>query len=209
MTAKANPRLKAAEALMALLGERGWHAVSLSDVADKAAISLADLRELVSCKEGLMTVLGAEIDQRVLRDFEKADAALPVRDRLFDVLMRRLEALTLYKPAFQRLAHDGAKAPSALLAAAVSIDRAMPWMLEAAGVGSSGLAGRLKAKALAAVYLSTVKAWLEDDTPDLGPTMCALDKGLTRCERLLGLVPGPLRACLLGPKASKPAPSAA
>ena len=207
MTAKANPRLKAAEALMALLAERGWNDISLSDVAQKAEMSLADLRALVSCKEALMPVLGAEIDRRVLLDFNKADPALPVRDRLFDVLMRRLEALTPYKPAFRRLAQDGAKSPSALLAAAVSIDRAMPWMLEAAGVGSSGLAGRLKAKALAAVYLSAAKVWLGDDAPDLGPTMGALDKGLDRCERLLGLVPGPLRACLLGQKGGNPVPS--
>jgi len=115
---------------------------------------------------------------------------------LFDVLMKRIEALAPYKPAFQRLAGEGARAPTALLSVACSIDRAMPWMLEAAGISSSGLAGCVKAKALAAVYLSALKVWLKDDSADLGPTMGALDKGLDRCGRLHSLLPKPLQDCL-------------
>lgn len=199
--ASPNPRLKAAEALMALLADRGWSQISLADVALQAGISLAELRQLVSCKEALLPALTAEIDHKVLESLENHDETLPIRDRLFDVLMRRLEALAPYRPGLKRLAEEGVRAPLAGLAVACSIDRAMPWMLEAAGIGSSGLGGRIKAKALAAIYLSAVKVWLDDDSADLGKTMGALDKGFERAGRLMALTPAPLRACLFGQEA--------
>lgn len=208
MSAKAspNPRLKAAEALMALLADHGWHQITLGDVAKRAGISLAELRQSAPCKEALLPALTAEIDRKVLESMERSDESLRVRDRLFDVLMRRLDALAPYKPGLKRLAEEGVRAPFAGLAVACSIDRAMPWMLEAAGIGSSGLGGQIKAKALAAIYLSAVKVWLTDDSADLGKTMGALDKGFERVGRLMALTPAPLRACLFG-KGSTPAES--
>jgi AcrR family transcriptional regulator len=200
MTAKTDLRLKAAEALMALLAEKDWSRIGLAEIAAQAKLSLAELRALVPVKEALLPVLAGEIDRRVLDGLAAGDENLPVRDRLFDVLMRRIETLTPYKPAFKRLADEGIRAPLAGLAIAFSVDRAMPWMLEAAGIPSAGLAGRIKAKALAAVYLCAVKAWLKDDSADLGPTMGALDKALNRAESLHNLLPQPLRACLLGEK---------
>ncbi|MBF0168963.1 MAG: TetR family transcriptional regulator [Alphaproteobacteria bacterium] len=196
-------RLSAAKALMALLAEKSWQSISLSDVAAKAALSLADLRSVAFGKEALLSALGSDIDRQVLAGLGQEEADLSARDRLFDVLMRRIEALTPYKAAFRRLAREGAQAPFALLASACSIDRAMPWMLEAAGISSAGLAGRLKAKALAAVYLSAVRVWLGDDSADLGPTMGALDQALDRAERLIALLPLPLRSCLAGVKTAK------
>lgn len=207
MSAKSipNPRLKAAEALMTLLAERSWRRIALSDVAGQAGLSLAELRAQAPCKEALLPVLAAEIDRQVLAHIGTGDAALPARDRLFDVLMHRIEALTPYKSAFTRLAREGATAPLAVLAVAFSIDRAMPWMLEAAGISSSGLAGKIKAKALAAVYLTGVKAWLKDESSDLGPTMGALDKAFTRSESLLSLLPKPLRRCIIGERSGEKA----
>jgi AcrR family transcriptional regulator len=196
MAASRDKKLVAAQALMSLLCEKGWAGISLSDVAGKAGMSLAELRALVPAKEALLPALSAELDRQVLAGLDKADEALPPRDRLFDVLMRRIEALAPYKPAFQRLVDDGMRAPLAGLAIAFSVERAMPWMLEAAGIPSSGLGGRLKSKALAAVYLAAVKAWLKDDSADLGPTMAALDKALARAESLQALLPKPIRACL-------------
>lgn len=198
MTSAGTPRLKAAEALMTLLADRSWSQISLADVSRQACISLAELRQSAPCKEALLPALSAEIDSKVLEGLDKNDETLPPRDRLFDVLMRRLEAMAPYRPGLRRLAQEGVRAPLAGLAVACSIDRAMPWMLEAAGIGSSGLAGRIKAKALAAIYLSAVKVWLDDDAADLGKTMGALDKGFERAGRLMALTPAPLRACLFG-----------
>ncbi len=79
----------------------------------------------------------------------------------------------------------------------------MSWSLEAAGVGSTGLAGRIRAKGLAAIYLSTLWVWLRDDSPDHGRTLAHLDTSLRRAERLA-------MALSLAPRAPRdPAPEAA
>jgi len=40
----------------------------------------------------------------------------------------------------------------------------------------------LRSKGLLAIWLATLKVWLEDDSPDLAPTMAALDRNLRRAE---------------------------
>jgi hypothetical protein len=73
------------------------------------------------------------------------------------------------------------------------LPRSMAWMLEAAELDGSGLAGLARRKGLTAVWLATLRAWARDDTRDLGPTMAALDRALDRAEqvaRSLRLDPG-------------------
>lgn len=69
----------------------------------------------------------------------------------------------------------------------------MSWMLEAAGIASAGPLGLLRAKGLLAVWLAVLRVWLLDESPDLAPTMAALDRHLRRAEqfavRLDGFVP--------------------
>jgi hypothetical protein len=63
----------------------------------------------------------------------------------------------------------------------------MAWMLEAAGVSTAGLRGRLRVRALAVLYLSELRVFLRDDTEDLSKTMAALDRRLRQAEPWLGL----------------------
>ena len=60
----------------------------------------------------------------------------------------------------------------------------MTLILEAAGISASGPFGMLRAKGLLVVWLATARVWLKDESPDLGPTMAALDRNLRRAERL-------------------------
>ncbi len=68
--------------------------------------------------------------------------------------------------------------------------RSMAWMLEAAGLSSSGLCGRLRARGLALIHLNAFRVWLDDDSSDMAPTMAALDKGLCKAEKVAGLFRG-------------------
>jgi hypothetical protein len=64
--------------------------------------------------------------------------------------------------------------------------RSMRWMLEAAGVSTRGLTGRLRVRGLVAIWLWAVRAWQVDDTADMSKTMSALDAALRRAEQLAG-----------------------
>jgi hypothetical protein len=56
-------------------------------------------------------------------------------------------------------------------------------MLEAAGISTVGLGGIVAVKLTVAAYLATSRVWLRDDSPDLAPTMAALDRRLRAIER--------------------------
>ena len=60
--------------------------------------------------------------------------------------------------------------------------------LEIAGVKNTGLLGHLRKKALVAIYLSTLRVWISDDSPDCARTMSFLDKRLQDAEALEGVV---------------------
>jgi beta-phosphoglucomutase-like phosphatase (HAD superfamily) len=105
------------------------------------------------------------------------------RDRLFDVLMRRFDALQVHRAGVIALLRAlPANPPLALLLAAAT-QRSMAWMLEACGLSASFLRGLLRTKGLTAVWLYTTRAWERDDSADLSGTMAALDRALARAER--------------------------
>lgn len=172
------------KAAMALAAERSWRAISLADIAAEAKVSLAQLHAVFSSKGAILRAFSDRIDAVVLDGTDDDSRDEPINDRLLDVLVRRLEALQDYKSAIGSIFRDTVTDPAAALCGGPRLLRSMAWSLEAAGIGSSGLRGRLRTKGLAAVYLSTLCVWLRDDSDDLGPTLAHLDRALTRAERL-------------------------
>jgi hypothetical protein len=63
----------------------------------------------------------------------------------------------------------------------------MAWTLEASGIATGGLRGVLRIKALAALYLATMRTWLADESADNAATMAALDRNLKRAGRWVGV----------------------
>jgi hypothetical protein len=108
------------------------------------------------------------------------------RDRVFDLLMRRFDALTPYRAAIEALGRELPTDPLAALAAGAGLLRSMRWMLEAAGISGEGLGGAVAVKLTAAAYLATLRTWLRDESADLAPTMAALDRRLRGIERWYG-----------------------
>ena len=50
-------------------------------------------------------------------------------------------------------------------------------------INTSGIPGALRVAGLTGLYLDTLRIWKTDDSPDLGKTMAALDKHLSRAEK--------------------------
>jgi AcrR family transcriptional regulator len=186
MPAAKAPGGRVIEAALALAAERGWR-----QVAAAAKLSLAELYALYPSKAAILAAFVRRIDGEVLGEGE-AEGDNP-RDRLFDVVMRRFEALKPHRAGIEAILHDAGRDPLALLCGGPRLLRSMAWMLEAAGLPSHGLGGRLRAKGLAVVYLATMRVWLSDESEDLSRTMAALDKHLRRAEGLAGMCPPALR----------------
>ncbi len=177
----ADPPKRVVDAALRLAAERGWSAIGLADIAAAAAMSLADLYALYPSKAAILEALSRDVDRQVLAGLDAAAAETP-RDRLFDVLMKRFDALAAYREGLAAIARDARRDPAIMLCGAGQLLRSMAAMLEAAGISSAGLAGALKTKGLAAIYLATLRDWFRDDTEDKARTMAALDGRLRRAE---------------------------
>ncbi len=167
------------------LAEKGeWPDATMAAVAREAEADLGDVLAAFPCKSAIVHGLLARVDEQVMaawRDTAFEDE--PPRDRLFDVLMRRFDALAPRKAGVRALIEGLRDDPLAALAWGPRFLQSMAWMLEAAGVSADGARGALRVPGLGAVYLRAFRVWLHDDSPDMARTMAALDKGLGRAER--------------------------
>lgn len=178
----AAPADRAIDAALSLAAEAGWRHTTLADIAEAAKLSLAELYGLYRSKQSILSAFVRRIDRAVLAS-GPAEGAAP-RDRLFDVLMRRFEALQPYRAGVEAIVRDSGFDPLSALCGGPRLLRSMAWMLETAGLESQGFAGAARTKGLAVVYLATMRVWLGDDTADLSRTLAALDKRLGRAETL-------------------------
>lgn len=194
-------REKIIDAFMALLAEQRFEEITFAAVAERAEVPLHRCRAEF---HSLLAVLAAhieEIDRAVLAAQDPEMAAEPPRERLFDILMRRLEALAPHKAALRSLARSARFNPPLALAINGLIVRSQAWMLEAAGIATGGLRGAIRAQGMACLYADVLRVWFYDDDPGLSRTMAALDRQLARGARwshclddLFWIVPCPRRA---------------
>lgn len=166
-----------------LAAERGWMGVSVAEAARRADLPLDRARARFPAKQVVLLRFGSRADQTALA-YAPADG--PHRDRLFDILMRRIDALQSNRDGVIALLRGLPADPCAAGMLAAASLRSMGWMLEGAGISATGLMGRLRAKGLLAVWLATVHAWQGDTSEDLSATMAALDKALGRAEQVEG-----------------------
>ncbi len=97
-------RERIVDALMALAAERPFGAITIRDIADKAGVSLADFRDLFPSKGAVLGAFSRRIDRIVLEGTNGDLAGESDKERLFDVLMPRIDALEPYGPALRSIA---------------------------------------------------------------------------------------------------------
>jgi AcrR family transcriptional regulator len=183
------PEVRAIQAAMSLAAVQGWRDTTMADIADQAGLDLVEMRALFGSKTAILAGLSRLADNAILRDNDAEMAAEPVRDRLFDVIMRRLDALAPYKEGIAAVARELPRDPTTIAYLAAGPGRrSLQWMLEAARIQPWGLAAPLQLKGLGLVYLTVLRVWLNDDGEDLAKTMAALDKALGRVESLMDVL---------------------
>ena len=173
------------EAALARLAQDGWRRLSLAAVAEEAGLPILRVYRNFRSKQAILAGFMRRIDETVLAEPPPAEGDERPRDRLFDLLMRRFDALRPYKPALAVLRRELPVDPASALCVAASLLRSMRWMLEAADITTGGMRGAVTVKLTGAAYLATMRVWQRDEAPDLGQTMAALDARLRRIERWL------------------------
>ncbi len=181
-------REKIVAAFLTLLAAEPFERIALTDIAAQAGVSLAQLRDEFSSTLAILAAHVKATDRAVLAADVSDMAEEPERERLFDVLMRRLEILEPHREAVRSLLRSARRDPPLALALNGLAVRSQHWMLTAAGIGASGPRGMIRAQGLAMLFASVLRAWVDDDDPGHARTMAALDRALGRGQRLLGLM---------------------
>ena len=186
--AAGEPRARIVDALMALAGEQPFEEISIGAICARAGVTLADFRDAFPSKGAVLAGFSKRIDRVVLLQQNGELAAEEPKERLFDVLMRRLDAMSPYREGLREVTQWLRREPLAALAVNQVVVNSMRFMLEAAGIDSEGGSGALKLQGLALAWRRIVDVWLDDEEPELSRTMAALDRELTRGERIVAKV---------------------
>ena len=161
--------------------EQGWEYTTLRDIAERSELKPSDLYDVIDDKSDVLVLLGRLIDRQVLAELDVDETSSP-RERLFDIMMDRYEVLNDYREGLIAILESFKYDPKQLVISMPHLCRSMSWMLECAGVETSGVKGALKVAGLSGLYLKVLRTWIEDDSDDLAKVMAALDKALERAE---------------------------
>lgn len=178
-----SPKIVATAFKLAASG--GWHDLTLSEIATAAKVPLPELAQLFPTKSAILAAWSRGVDAEVLKLAEAENLeGESARDRLFDVLMMRFDAMATSKEALKHIARDLSRDPVAILSLLSPAFQSLGWMLEAAGIDSSGLRGALRVRGLAVIWARVFSIWL-DDGEDQAKTMAELDRRLRQAEDLI------------------------
>lgn len=186
-TASGDPKAALREALLRMVAAGSWRNLSYAEVARDAGLSMAAAYQAYPSKDAILTGISHDIDARLFASLEDDPLDGSAKDRLFDLLMRRFDALNDHREAYAALAWELPRTPLAAGCLLLQLRRSLASMLEAAGISASGLRGAFRIEGLGAIYGAAMRVWLKDETDDLSKTMAELDKRLGQAERCLNM----------------------
>lgn len=172
------------DAALSLAAERPWHSLSLPEIAEHAGVPVGEALLSLPSRLHIQRALIDRVDAQVFSGLEDDPLDGTTRDRLFDILMRRFDALDGHQAAIRAMQRSAGRDLLGAACLGARVLKSMALSLQAAGVSAEGCIGALRSKALLAIQMNAMRVWVSDDDPGLARTMAALDKGLARAEKL-------------------------
>jgi len=124
------------------------------------------------------------LDRAMIEAVADIEAEAPSRDRLFDIIMARFDAMQDQRAAWVSILEADAQEPAAGFARAARRLRTAAWALEAVGISTDSLKATARVMGLARRLRKIEALWLKDDA-DLSKTMAGLDQTLRESEEWL------------------------
>jgi hypothetical protein len=181
-------RRSLAQAALKLAAERSWRAVTPFDLASAAGVDVSEIAPAVAADAA--DAVEAHFDALMAKGLTQVDTAATTRDRLFDLIMRRFEAMEPHRTAVLTLDAGGERDPTAIAAAHARAVRSARWVLALAGLDTEGMTGAARAQGLALILTQVRGEWRKEESADFVKTMAALDKALRRAEEMFGRLGG-------------------
>jgi AcrR family transcriptional regulator len=176
-------------ALFDLIASKGWVDLTLPQIARGLKIPLAELIKTYPDKNALLRDFLAHIDQSLAAGASIEDGT--PKERLFEVMMLRFEAMQPYRNGVVRLLDEAFMHPLYGVCLAVEMApqarRSARLMMELAEFSLPKPLSELAIGGMKLVYLNALRAWKKDTSADLSATMASLDRGIDRLISVLRL----------------------
>ncbi|KUL95403.1 TetR family transcriptional regulator [Bosea sp. WAO] len=185
---KPDPRRAVVDALFRLAANRSWDEIELPDIAREAGLSLAEMRGLFPSKLAILGGLGRIADDAVLAGNSDDLMEESYKERVFDLVMRRLDALAPYKAGLRTVMPALRRDPLALAALGRNAVNSWRYMLASAGIRTEDSLGGVRVRGAVLLMSRVAETWLEDDEPELSRTMAKLDRELKSAGRIMARV---------------------
>jgi hypothetical protein len=171
-------------AALSLAASGPWREVTLVRLAHVASRPVSDfygasLGEALDCVE-------EAFDRAIGEDMDQLDPGQSVRDRLFELIMRRFEAMEPHRASVLAMEQGADRDPVLMAGAHQRNVRCARWVLALAGLEADGMTGNARAQGLGVIIGQARAAWRGDDAGDFAKTMASLDKNLRRAEEMFG-----------------------
>lgn len=174
------------DTLMTLLMTKSYKEISMREVADAAKVPVPKFLLAYNSKLDLIEAFARRIDEEILAEDDADMLDEPMRERLFDVMMRRYDTLAPFKLALIQLDRDSRNDPILLSGLAGISSRSMVRMAASVGLDLSGPKGAVTLAGLLDVHRQVLQIWLSESDAGQARTLAALDKALRRAERRAG-----------------------
>ena len=188
--------------LLTLASETPYEALTLADIAGHAGIPLSDFHGKAS-KQSLTEAIEPHFDK--VMTSEGIDPEETPRERLFDVIMLRFEAMEAHRQGLLTVMSWRDRQVLQLAKLVAARKASADWALVAAGLDSDeGVPRDVRAVAVAWVIGKAERAWRKETDPGFARTMAALDGELRKMEERAGW----LKRFTGGPTSKSTAPPA-
>ena len=167
------------------LGARPLAALSLHEIAQNVGVDAALASAVAGDPQRLVLgKMAALDDQAVLESFADIEDAgeISIREKILEALMHRFEVYAPYRVQIEAVNRVARTRPDLGVALGLNLQHVTRRMLAMAGDSCEGWRGMLRIKGVVGVVMMVARDWMKDDTPDLAPTMKALDQRLQQAE---------------------------
>lgn len=163
-------------------GKKPWHNISLSQLARRTKMSMAQVQKSVATMDDLLPHIYVELGRRFLDKTPTDVTSDNQRDRLFEILMLLGDTLNEHRAAYLSLFKYLQSNPKLALRLAPHYLHTTTAMTEIV----LGKRSRTKTAAatliIGAVTAALMRVWITDHSPDLARSMAFIDRTLKQVE---------------------------
>ncbi|MFN7662237.1 MAG: hypothetical protein ACK5PQ_00705 [Alphaproteobacteria bacterium] len=174
------------ETFLTFLMEKGWNHTTLEDVANTLNVSIGEIQNILPQKEKIFHLLASEVESSVYSELQDPDIVVYAeKDQVMEILVTKLEAMTPFKVFLKYLRNNFLSHTEISIPFAMAELASLEKILAHYQINQNNLLGELKRKAIFGVYLLAMDTWVQDESPDLAPTLAKLDRLLSKGETFL------------------------